>query len=130
MANKDTFLPVGGGPDGKSPLFVAKNNVVTYSTFVMHRRPEFFGADAEEFRPERWEKELKPTGWEYLPFNGGPRICPGQKFAVTEAGYTVARLVKEFAEVRDQSGGEEWREQLTLSLTLNNRVKVRLVPSE
>lgn len=128
MANKDTFLPVGGGPDGKSPLFVAKNNVVTYSTFVMHRRAEFFGPDSEIFRPERWET-LKPAGWEYLPFNGGPRICPGQKFALTEAGYTVARLVKEFQGLEDLTGGEEWREQLTLSLTLNNGVNVRLVPS-
>ena len=69
MANKDTVIPFGGGPDGNSPLFVARNNVVSYSTFVMHRREEFFGPDALEFRPERWE-ELRP-GWEFLPFNGG-----------------------------------------------------------
>lgn len=125
MANKDTTLPVGGGPDGKSPLFVAKNNVITYSTFVMHRRPELFGPDAEEFIPERWES-ARP-GWEYLPFNGGPRICPGQKFAMTEASYTVARLMKAFksAENLDPT---DWREQLTLSLTLNNGVKCRLTP--
>lgn len=70
MANKDTVIPVGGGRDGNSPLFVARNDVVTYSTFVMHRRPELFGPDALEFRPERWE-ELRP-GWEYLPFQWRP----------------------------------------------------------
>ncbi|KAK3316908.1 N-alkane-inducible cytochrome P450, partial [Apodospora peruviana] len=125
MANKDTVLPVGGGSDGRSPLFVAKHNVVTYSTFVMHRRPELFGSDANEFRPERWET-LRP-GWEYLPFNGGPRICPGQKFALTEASYTVARLLQAFEAVEslDQT---KWREQLTLSLTLNNGVLCRLTP--
>ncbi|KAJ4412103.1 hypothetical protein N0V82_008853 [Gnomoniopsis sp. IMI 355080] len=126
MANKDTWIPVGGGPDGNSPLFVAKHNVVTYSTFVMHRRPEFFGPDAEEFRPERWEK-LRP-GWEYLPFNGGPRICPGQKFALTEASYTTARLLHAFESI-ENCDPTDWREQLTLSLTLNNGVHVKLNPA-
>ncbi|KAI2627576.1 putative cytochrome P450 alkane hydroxylase [Hypoxylon sp. NC1633] len=126
MANKDTVLPVGGGPDGKSPMFVAKNNVVTYSTFVMHRRKEFFGEDADEFRPERWEN-LRP-GWEFLPFNGGPRICPGQKFALTESSYTIARLLHAFSSIENLDP-TDWREQLTLSLTLNNGVQCRLIPA-
>ncbi|KAI0118045.1 putative cytochrome P450 alkane hydroxylase [Hypoxylon sp. NC0597] len=126
MANKDTVLPVGGGPDGKSPLFVAKHHVVTYSTFVMHRRKEFFGEDAEEFRPERWEN-LRP-GWEFLPFNGGPRICPGQKFALTESSYTIARLLHAFSGIENLDP-TDWREQLTLSLTLNNGVQCRLIPA-
>ena len=44
----------------------------------MHRRRDYFGEDVEVFRPERWET-LRP-GWEYLPFNGGPRICLGREF--------------------------------------------------
>ena len=43
----------------------------------MHRREDLYGSDAAEFRPERWET-IRP-GWEYLPFNGGPRICLGRK---------------------------------------------------
>ncbi|KAF6814025.1 N-alkane-inducible cytochrome P450 [Colletotrichum sojae] len=125
MANKDCVIPVGGGPDGRSPMFVAKNNVVTYSTFVMHRRPELFGPEADEFIPERWET-LRP-GWEFLPFNGGPRVCPGQKFALTESSYTIARLLHAFSGIKSLDPSE-WREQLTLSLTLNNGVKVRLHP--
>ncbi|KAL8371179.1 hypothetical protein RB595_001158 [Gaeumannomyces hyphopodioides] len=127
MANKDTWIPAGGGPDGTQPLLVRKNNVVTYSTFVMHRRPEHFGPDADEFRPERWE-HARP-GWEFLPFNGGPRVCPGQKFANTEASYTIARLARAFKAVRNLDP-TEWREQLTLSLTLNNGVQVRLEPDD
>lgn len=127
MANKDTWIPVGGGPDGNSPLFVAKHHVVTYSTFVMHRRPEFFGPDADAFRPERWE-HLRP-GWEFLPFNGGPRICPGQKFALTEASYTIARLLHAFAGIENLDASDGWREQLTLSLTLNNGVQCKLTPA-
>lgn len=76
VAIRDTVIPVGGGPDEKSPIMVPKGTAVSYSVWSMHRRKDFFGEDSEEFRPERWEK-LRP-GWEYLPFNGGPRICIGK----------------------------------------------------
>lgn len=46
--------------------------------WALHTRRDIWGADAEEFRPERWA-EFTPKGWEYLPFNGGPRICLGRK---------------------------------------------------
>ena len=32
-----------------------------YSVYAMHRRKDFYGEDAEEFKPERWET-LRP-GW-------------------------------------------------------------------
>jgi hypothetical protein len=57
-------LPLGGGPDGKSPIFVAGNTVVSYSVYAMHRRVDIYGPDAAEFRPERWK--ILRTGWEYL----------------------------------------------------------------
>jgi cytochrome P450 len=72
MAHVDTTLPLGGGPDGKSPIFVPKGQMVIYQVYVMHRRTDLYGEDAQEFKPERWEN-LRP-GWQYLPFNGGPRI--------------------------------------------------------
>jgi hypothetical protein len=78
VAAKDTSLPVGGGPDGKSPIYVKKGEHVNYSVYSMHRRTDFWGPDAHLFRPERWEENQK-HGWDYLPFNGGPRICLGRK---------------------------------------------------
>ena len=48
----DTVLPVGGGPDGRSPLFVPRDTLIAYHPYVMHRRKDFYGVDAEEFRPE------------------------------------------------------------------------------
>ncbi|KFY66280.1 hypothetical protein V496_02116 [Pseudogymnoascus sp. VKM F-4515 (FW-2607)] len=89
-AAKDTTLPRGGGPDGKSPVFVPKDTPCGYSVFVMHRRRDIWGDDADIFVPERWEK--RKVGWEFLPFNGGPRICIGQQFALTEASGTGVKL--------------------------------------
>lgn len=76
FANKDTWLPKGGGADGQSPIFVQKGQMVIWVLYSMHRRKDFWGQDAEEFRPERWEGLL--PGFHFLPFNGGPRICPGK----------------------------------------------------
>lgn len=76
FANKDTWLPRGGGADGQSPIFVQKGQMVIWVLYSMHRRKDLWGQDAEEFRPERWEGLL--PGFNFLPFNGGPRICPGK----------------------------------------------------
>lgn len=54
-ANEDTILPMGGGPDGKSPLFVEKNTHIQLWIYAMHHRKDLWGPDADEFRPERWE---------------------------------------------------------------------------
>lgn len=79
VANKNTSLPVGGGANGHSPIYIKKNTMVAYSVYAMHRRTDLWGQDAHQFRPERWEENAK-RGWEYLPFNGGPRICLGRKY--------------------------------------------------
>ena len=60
-AEVDTILPLGGGEDGKSPLFIPKGQLVQYSIYSMQRRKDLYGEDAEEYRPERWAS-LKP-GW-------------------------------------------------------------------
>ena len=75
-----TVLPVGGGPEGKSPILVRPGEAVGYCVYAMHRRKDIYGEDAEAFRPERWEDDmLKQVGFGYLPFNGGPRLCLGRK---------------------------------------------------
>ncbi|KAI5963462.1 uncharacterized protein KGF55_002342 [Candida pseudojiufengensis] len=97
FAVRDTTLPRGGGPDGLSPILVRKNTTVTYSVYSTHRSEEFYGKDANVFRPERWfEPETRKLGWAFVPFNGGPRICLGQQFALTEASYVTTRLIQEF----------------------------------
>lgn len=117
---------MGGGPDGKSPVFVAAGQIVFYTVYAMHRRRDIYGADAEEFRPERWES-LRP-GWEYLPFNGGPRICLGQQYALTEASYVTARLLQEFGGVEPRDD-RPWTEAIALTLASQYGAKVAFTPA-
>ncbi|KAM0146438.1 hypothetical protein ACHAQE_010734 [Botrytis cinerea] len=116
VAIRDTVLPRGGGPDEKSPTMVKKGDLVQWSSYVLHRRTDIYGEDADQFRPERWEK-LRVV-WEYIAFSGGPRICIGQQFALTEASYTTIRLLQTFPkiEARDDNPFTEW-----LTLTMSNK---------
>ncbi|KAF4628816.1 hypothetical protein G7Y89_g9337 [Cudoniella acicularis] len=108
LALKDTTLPRGGGPDGLSPIGILKDTPIGYSTLVMQRRPDLT-PDADKFFPERWET-WQPRPWHYIPFNGGPRICIGQQFALTEVGYTIVRLLQRFERIHnhmfDIDGGD------------------------
>lgn len=103
FAVRETTLPRGGGPDGTQPIFVAQNQMIEYSIYIMQRDPRLWGPDASIFRPERWSETGISGGakraWEYLPFSGGPRICIGQQFALTEAGYVLVRLLQRFEAV-------------------------------
>jgi len=85
---------VGGGPDGKSPIYVCKGDVVQVTKTVLHRDKDFWGPDADEFRPERWTDDGLRPYWNFVPFGGGPRRCPAQWMVTTESSYMLARLAQ------------------------------------
>ena len=77
---------------------------IGYSTFILQRREDIYPAASEkfahylEFSPDRWD-QWTPKSWTYIPFNGGPRICIGQQFALTEMAYTVVRILQTFERI-------------------------------
>ncbi|KAK4102058.1 cytochrome P450 [Parathielavia hyrcaniae] len=102
-SNKETVLPRGGGKDGSQPILVPKGTPVRWSSHVLQRSKEVYGPDADEFRPERWE-DLR-VSWQYIPFSGGPRICPGQQFALTQIAYTLFKFFRVFQAVEARDSG-------------------------
>lgn len=62
----DAVLPRGGGATGESPIFIQAGTRVDMNFGVMQRDLDFWGSNAEEFRPERWQT-VRPK-WEYIPF--------------------------------------------------------------
>ena len=77
-ASKDAVLPHGGRGEN-TPIAIPRGSNVYISVYTMHRRTDIYGEDANEFRPERWDEDLKP-GWGFVPFGGGPRLCIGRKW--------------------------------------------------
>ena len=107
VALKDTTIPRGGGPNGDLPVSMPKDTPFAYSTHYMQLTPEIYppvSADfppPDVFAPRRWEK-WTPKNWTYIPFNGGPRICVGQNFALSEMGYTVVRILQHFSKIESR----------------------------
>ncbi|KAI1401346.1 cytochrome P450 monooxygenase CYP539B5 [Hypoxylon fuscum] len=97
-ALEDTTLPT---TPGHPPLSVVKGDIVIYSTLAMQRRRDLYPPTSEKFEdpalfsPERWES-WTPKPWQYVPFNGGPRICVGQNFAMTEMAYCMVRILQKY----------------------------------
>ncbi|RCK66346.1 hypothetical protein Cantr_02048 [Candida viswanathii] len=104
-ATCNTTLPRGGGKDGKEPILVQKGQSVGLITIATQTDPEYFGADAGEFKPERWfDSSMKNLGCKYLPFNAGPRTCLGQQYTLIEASYLLVRLAQTYRAIDLQPG--------------------------
>ncbi|KIK93853.1 hypothetical protein PAXRUDRAFT_828567 [Paxillus rubicundulus Ve08.2h10] len=94
-----TVPTVWPGIRGGKPIYIPANTRAAYSVFLMHRRKDLWGPDAEEFDParfldERVHKYLIPNPFIFAPFNAGPRICLGQQFAYNEVSYFIIRLLQ------------------------------------
>lgn len=74
-----------------------KGALVVISIYDLHRDPEYW-SDPDAFKPERFlgpEPEPKVPG-AFLPFGGGLRSCPGNRFAMQEARLALVRLFERF----------------------------------
>ena len=74
---------------------------------------------------EPWRANQITLMQEYLPFNGGPRICLGQQYALTEGLYFLVRFAQEFGKLESMDP-EPWTEKLALTVCSANGVKVKL----
>jgi cytochrome P450 len=77
---------------------IPQGATVGIMSFITHRDPRWWGADADQFRPERFspEREGDIPKYAYLPFGGGPRICIGNMFAMMEAQLMLATIAGRF----------------------------------
>jgi fatty acid omega-hydroxylase len=47
------------------------------------------------FKPERWSR-INPSGFEYMAFSGGPRVCPGSSFGTAVVKVSIAAILARF----------------------------------
>jgi cytochrome P450 len=75
-----------------------KGATVAIVSYITHRDPRWWGADADQFKPERFspERDKSFPKHAYIPFGGGPRVCIGNMFAMMEAQLMLATIASRF----------------------------------
>ncbi|KAM4770676.1 cytochrome P450 3A9-like isoform 2-T2 [Rhinophrynus dorsalis] len=78
-------------------LNIPKGTVTMIPAYVLHRDPEYW-PEPDEFRPERFSKEIKASQvpYTFLPFGDGPRNCIGMRFALLSMKVAVTVALQNF----------------------------------
>nr|XP_008339765.2 cytochrome P450 CYP749A22-like [Malus domestica] len=82
-------------------LNVPANVQLRVSNLAFHHEPEFWGQDAQLFKPERFSKGVsKATNNNmvaFIPFGMGPRTCVGMNFAIIEAKIALSMILQRYS---------------------------------
>ena len=113
----ERYVPQGGTvlPDGQS---LPQDTILSFNPYILARNASVWGADADQFRPERWlqaegETEegfaarLRAMNDADLGFGGGSRICLGKHMALMQIYKVVATLVVRY-ELALEDKKREW----------------------
>lgn len=79
-------------------LHLPRGLSVWIPVLAIHHDESIWGADAHEFRPERFAPGRRSSAGagRFLPFAAGPRNCVGQAYALVEAKVVLAMLLADF----------------------------------
>ncbi|KAL2495487.1 Cytochrome [Forsythia ovata] len=108
------------------------NTRVILNAFAINRDPEYW-EDAESFKPERFANsgiEFIGPNFEFLPFGGGRRICPGISFGLANAEFLLAQLLYHFNwKLPDRMKLEDLDMTEILGTVVRKKNKLYLVPT-
>ncbi|KAH9847044.1 cytochrome P450 [Lenzites betulinus] len=123
VATKGDLIPLSTpyiDVDGQlcSSIRIAAGTPILIPILAMNTSRRYWGEDAHEFVPERWEHPPKATAaipgvWSHmLTFLGGPRACIGYRLSLIEMKALIFTLLRTFefspavdpADVRKMSG--------------------------
>ncbi|MCX4885731.1 cytochrome P450 [Streptomyces sp. NBC_00847] len=85
-------------------------------TMMLHRDPEVWGSDAEQFDPDRFDPKAvrSRAPHTFKPFGTGARACIGRQFALHEATLVLGLLLRRY----DLRPDPDYRLRVTERLTL------------
>jgi cytochrome P450 len=99
LINRRTTEPVCLGNNIQLPAGI----YVGYNAYSTNRDPDFWGDDADDFKPSRWGNNMEDINHLYrranskgafISFHGGKRACLGQKWAMQQLRITLVQLVR------------------------------------
>ncbi|WCJ27886.1 Cytochrome P450 714A1 [Euphorbia peplus] len=80
-------------------LTVPKGTNIWIPMISLHRDPENWGSDSNEFKPERFANGISEAckhPQAYIPFGLGTRLCVGQTFAMLELKILLSLILSNF----------------------------------
>lgn len=77
-------------------IVIPKGTFVITSAFTIHRLKEYWGDDADQFRPDRWANAKQFHPLQNIIFGAGIRACPGKDFAMREMQLLMNELLRRF----------------------------------
>jgi cytochrome P450 len=85
------------GADEVGGFRLPANAGITLVFNNVHHDPRFWD-EPDRFDPQRFtaERSAGRPLWAYLPFGGGPRLCIGNQFALTEAQLVLASIAQRY----------------------------------
>lgn len=75
---------------------VPKGTYIITHAYTIHRLPEYWGEDANQFNPDRWRDADKFHPTQFIPFGLGPRSCVGKEFALCSIRKVMVSLLTRY----------------------------------
>ncbi|KAK8943202.1 5-epiaristolochene 1,3-dihydroxylase [Platanthera zijinensis] len=98
---------------------------IVINAWAIMRNPIYW-EDPESFRPERFDEsaaDFRAANFEFIPFGGGRRVCPGMQFAMASIWCSLAHLLFYFDwELPQQKRPQELDIEEDLNLTLTQKM--------
>ncbi|KAG5670856.1 hypothetical protein PVAND_001090 [Polypedilum vanderplanki] len=107
------------------------NSTLMIPIFKIHRSKEFWGDDADKFKPERFEPEefKKIHPYVFIPFAKGPRMCLGWRYAMYLMKIQLARILLKY-EIDTSLKLEELEYKFSVSLNVCQGYKISIKKRE
>ncbi|KAF5879689.1 putative cytochrome p450 alkane hydroxylase protein [Botrytis fragariae] len=122
-------LELGGASLSIEKLKQLADFRITSSAWHMVYEPrhdsDIWGDDVESFRPDRFVG--RKMNWKFLPFYGGPRICPAQQQAMAQAAYVLVRLTQKFGVIENRDPDLEFLQLIKMGVESMNGAKIAFI---
>lgn len=108
-------------------LVVPKGVTLLVNFFSLHRRKDAWGADAEDFNPDRFspENEDDRHSHSFLPFSGGLRNCIGRHYAMLAIKIILVKFLQNYKVTTDLKYDElKYKADITLKICQNLSLKI------
>lgn len=108
-------------------IVVPKGVTLLINFFSLHRKKDLWGADADDFNPDRFStaNETQRHSYSFLPFSEGPRNCIGKHYAMLAIKTILVKFLTNYKVMTDLKYDElKLKADITLKICQDLLMKV------